>query len=76
MQTGREARVPLSDRAVEMNLADIPTRNNPIGANGAGEFRCVGAPAAFMNAVAVVAGTRTVDMPATPERPWQVVRAK
>ena len=38
MQTGREARVPLSDRAVEMNLADIPTRNNPIGANGVGEL--------------------------------------
>ena len=60
----------------EMYVTDIPTRNNPIGANGAGEFRCVGAPAAFMNAVAVVAGIRAADMPATPERPWRAVRAK
>jgi CO/xanthine dehydrogenase Mo-binding subunit len=59
-----------------MNLADIPTRNNPIGANGAGKLGCVGAPAALMNAVADVTGTRAVDMPATLERPGRAVRAK
>ena len=42
----------------EMHEADIPTGNNPIGAKGAGELGCVGAPAAFMNAVADAAGTR------------------
>ena len=60
----------------EMHLPDIPTRNNPIGTKAAGERSCAEAPAAFMNAVADVAGTRAVDMPATPERPWRAVRAK
>ena len=59
-----------------MHLANISTRNNPIGANGAGGFGCVGAPTAFMNAAAGAAGTRTVDMPTTPERPWRALRAR
>ena len=59
-----------------MYVTDIPTRNNPIDANGAGELGCAGPQAAFMNAVANVAGTRTIDMTATPERPWRAVRAK
>lgn len=60
----------------EMNLADTPTRNNPIGAKEAGERGCAEAPAAFMSAVADTAGTRAVHMPATPERPWRAVPAK
>ena len=59
-----------------MHLPDIPTRNNPIDANGAGELGCAGPQAAFMNAVADVVGPRAVDMPATPERPWRAVGAK
>ena len=58
----------------EMHEADIPTGNNPIGAKGAGELGCVGAPAAFMNAVADATGTEEIDMPATPERVWQAMR--
>ena len=58
----------------EMHQADIPTGNNPIGAKGAGELGCVGAPAAFMNAVADAAGTQEIDMPATPERIWRALR--
>ncbi len=58
----------------EMHRADIPTGNNPIGAKGAGELGCVGAPAAFMNAVADAAGTQEIDMPATPERVWRALR--
>ena len=58
----------------EMHEADIPTGNNPIGAKGAGELGCVGAPAAFMNAVADAAGTGEIDMPATPERVWRALR--
>ena len=76
MQAGREDRVTLPNRAFQMHLPDIPTRNNPIGANGAGELGCAGPPAVFMNAVANVADTRAVDMPTTPERPWRAVRAK
>ena len=58
----------------EMHEADIPTGNNPIGAKGAGELGCVGAPAAFMNAVADAAGTQEIDMPATPERVWRAMQ--
>ena len=58
----------------EMHEADIPTGNNPIGAKGVGELGCVGAPAAFMNAVADAAGTGEIDMPATPERVWRALR--
>ena len=58
---------------IELYHADIPTGNNPIGAKGAGELGCVGAPAAFMNAVADAAGTLEIDMPATPERVWRAL---
>ena len=58
----------------EMHEADIPTGNNPIGAKGAGELGSVGAPAAFMNAVADAAGAQEIDMPATPERVWRALR--
>ena len=76
MQAGRVDCIPFSNRVTVMHLADIPTRNNPIGAKGAGELGCVGAPAAFMNAAADTADPRAADMPATPERPWRAVRAK
>ena len=59
---------------IELHGADVPTANNPIGAKGVGELGCVGAPAAFMNAVADAAGTRDIDMPATPERVWRALR--
>ena len=58
----------------EMHSADIPTGNNPIGAKGAGELGCVGAPAAFMNAIADAVGTGEIDMPATPESVWRALR--
>ena len=57
----------------ELHPADIPTGNNPIGAKGAGELGCVGAPAAFMNAVADAIGTEEIEMPATPERVWRAM---
>ena len=69
-------RARLSNRAIEMNLTDIPTRNNPIGVNAADERGCAEAPAAFMKAAAGTTGPRTVDIPSTPERPWRAVRAK
>ena len=59
---------------IELHGADIPTENNPIGAKGVGELGCVGAPAAFMNAVADAAGTEEIEMPATPERVWRALR--
>ena len=60
---------------IELHGADVPTENNPIGAKGVGELGCVGAPAAFMNAVADAAGTQDIEMPASPERVWRALHA-
>jgi carbon-monoxide dehydrogenase large subunit len=67
--------VPRADHlpSFELHAADVATRNNDIGAKGAGELGCLGAPAAFMNAVADAIGTQDIEMPATPERVWRAL---
>jgi aerobic carbon-monoxide dehydrogenase large subunit len=55
-----------------------PCTHNPIGAKGCGEAGAIGAPAALMNAVhdaLAPRGVRYLDMPATPHRVWQALRA-
>jgi len=55
-----------------------PCTHNPLGAKGCGEAGAIGAPAAFMNAVhdaLTAAGVKYLDMPATPHRVWQALRA-
>ena len=68
--------LPRADHFPDMELhpRDVPTRNNAIGAKGVGEIGCVGAPAAFMNAVADATGTQGIEMPATPETVWRSLR--
>jgi carbon-monoxide dehydrogenase large subunit len=54
----------------------VPTRTNPLGVKGAGEAGCVGAMPAVANALVDALahlGIRHVEMPATPERLWQVI---
>jgi aerobic carbon-monoxide dehydrogenase large subunit len=56
----------------------VPTKTNPLGVKGAGEAGNVGALAAIMNAVVDALsplGITHIDMPATPERVWQAIRA-
>ncbi len=56
----------------------VPTKTNPLGVKGAGEAGNVGALAAIMNAVVdalAPVGVNHIDMPATPERVWQAIRA-
>jgi carbon-monoxide dehydrogenase large subunit len=51
---------------------------NPLGVKGCGEAGCAGGLASVMNAVVdalSVYGIRHIDMPATPERVWQAIRA-
>jgi carbon-monoxide dehydrogenase large subunit len=55
-----------------------PCTHNPLGAKGCGEAGAIGAPAALMNAVMdalAPAGVRHLDMPASPHRVWQALRA-
>ena len=70
-------------RADDMPCFDLaehgdPCRTNPLGVKGAGESGTVGAPPAVINAILdALAGDGVTDMqmPATPERVWQAIRA-
>jgi len=62
----------------ELDFIDVPAKTNPIGVKGVGEAGCVGAPPAVMNAVLDALrplGVRHLDMPATPHRVWEAIRA-
>jgi carbon-monoxide dehydrogenase large subunit len=63
--------------AVEVKSNPVPTKTNPLGVKGAGEAGCVGAMPAVANALVDALshlGIRHVEMPATPERLWRVIR--
>ena len=56
----------------------VPARTNPLGVKGCGEAGCAGGLASVMNAVVDALSDRGVghiDMPATPRRVWQALRA-
>jgi aerobic carbon-monoxide dehydrogenase large subunit len=55
-----------------------PCTHNPLGAKGCGEAGAIGAPVALMNAVhdaLAAVGVKHLDMPASPHRVWQAIRA-
>ena len=55
----------------------VPAKNNPLGVKGCGEAGCAGALTSVMNAIADALselGIDNIDMPATPERVWQVIQ--
>ena len=67
----------LPDLAVELNQ-DAPTTTNPLGAKGAGEAGCTGAPSAVANAVMdalKVYGISHLDMPLTAEKIWRAIQS-
>jgi carbon-monoxide dehydrogenase large subunit len=56
----------------------VPAKTNPLGVKGCGEAGCAGALVSIMNAVVDALseyGIRHIDMPATPHRVWQTIRA-
>ncbi|HVH80926.1 MAG TPA: molybdopterin cofactor-binding domain-containing protein, partial [Stellaceae bacterium] len=56
----------------------VPCRTNPLGVKGAGEAGAIGSPPALMNAIVDALselGIDNIDMPATPEVVWRVIRA-
>jgi carbon-monoxide dehydrogenase large subunit len=62
----------------ELAEMETPTSYNPLGAKGIGEAGTIGATPAVQNAIIdAVAhlGVRHIDMPATPQRVWQELRA-
>ena len=63
---------------VASELAEIPARTNPLGIKGIGESGTIGAPPAIVNAVLDALrplGVEHVDMPLTPSRVWNAIRA-
>jgi carbon-monoxide dehydrogenase large subunit len=55
-----------------------PCTHNPLGAKGCGEAGSIGAPAAIVGAVLDALrplGVTDIEMPLTPERVWNVIRA-
>jgi aerobic carbon-monoxide dehydrogenase large subunit len=59
----------------ELDRTVTTTPLNPLGAKGVGEAGTIGAPPAIMNAVHDALETEDeIDMPASPERVWQVLR--
>ena len=64
--------------AIEFAYNVVPCRTNPLGLKGAGEAGAIGAPPALVNAVVdalAPLGIEHIDMPVTPERLWQAIRA-
>jgi carbon-monoxide dehydrogenase large subunit len=62
--------------AVEFNYNEFPCTTNPIGAKGAGEAGCLGAPPAVISAICDALkdyGVKHIDMPATPQSIWRAM---
>ena len=72
--------MPRADDMPDIELTmveDMPCATNDMGMKGAGEAGCIGAPPAVINAVVdAIAhyGVHHVDMPATPEKVWRIIR--
>ena len=70
-------------RALDAPIFDVanhpvPATTNPLGVKGCGEAGCAGSLTSIMNAVVDALsdyGIRHIDMPATPHRVWQAIRA-
>ncbi|MCL4798635.1 MAG: xanthine dehydrogenase family protein molybdopterin-binding subunit [Burkholderiales bacterium] len=62
----------------EMDFHNVPCRTNPLGVKSIGEAGSVGAPPTVINAVLDALrplGVKHIDMPATPRRVWEAIRA-
>ena len=64
--------------AFELARTETPTPVNPLGVKGAGETGTIASTAAVANAVIDALapfGIRHLDMPFTPGRVWEAIRA-
>ena len=64
--------------AFTTEISEVPSTSNPLGLRGGGEGGTTPAPAAVINAIVDALahlGVEHVEMPATPERVWQAIRA-
>ena len=64
--------------SLDITLVEVPTKTNQLGVKGSGQAGCIGAPQTVMNAVLDALGplgVTTLDMPATPVKIWEAIRA-
>jgi aerobic carbon-monoxide dehydrogenase large subunit len=64
--------------SLDVTLAELPTKVNPLGVKGAGQAGCIAAPQTIINAILDALsplGIDHIDMPATPERVWRAIRS-
>jgi carbon-monoxide dehydrogenase large subunit len=71
--------MPRADDVCSMEVGSnpVPTKLNPLGVKGAGEAGTVGALPAVMNAIMdalAPLGVKELDMPATGDRVWRLIR--
>jgi carbon-monoxide dehydrogenase large subunit len=62
---------------ISIEMREVPTKVNALGAKGVGEAGTVGALAATINAICdalAPLGVRHLDMPATPDRVWAAIQ--
>lgn len=72
--------VPVATNHVDIRTDRLvhPAPSNTLGAKGAGESGCIGAPPAIVNAVLDALapwGVTHLDMPLTPSRVWEAIEA-
>ncbi|MGF7053930.1 carbon-monoxide dehydrogenase large subunit [Bosea sp. OAE752] len=63
--------------AFELSMVELPTEANPLGAKGAGQAGCIGAPQTVIHAILDALrplGVTHLDMPAIPARIWRAIR--
>ncbi|MDE2184465.1 MAG: xanthine dehydrogenase family protein molybdopterin-binding subunit [Alphaproteobacteria bacterium] len=70
--------IPRADDVPDIRFAYemVPCRTNSLGAKGCGEAGTVGALPAVMSAVCDALGVIHIDMPASPQQVWRVLRSK
>jgi carbon-monoxide dehydrogenase large subunit len=72
--------IPTISEIPEIRIGDsvTPNPNTPLGAKGAGETGCIGAPPAIVNAIVDALDGRDygLEMPVTPEQVWRILRRR
>jgi carbon-monoxide dehydrogenase large subunit len=62
--------------AIDFAYNEVPAKTNPLGSKGCGEAGTVGAMPSVIGAICDALGVPHIDMPATPEKIWRVMRER
>jgi aldehyde oxidoreductase len=60
----------------EIILLETPRKNGPLGATGVGEFTLMPTSPSILNAIENAIGVRIYDLPATPDKILEALKAK